>query len=224
MDIEETIEHVLEKRKSIIRWGDGETDLFEGYNIVYQEFSENLRKEMLEFIVDYEEESAYIIGLPVKFLKMSGWESIKNKRARLWMRTRELFKRYFNHNSIYIDAFIFGIGLEDKYKKLWNLKENCIFVHNNIKHAENFEKKYGIKTYFVEVKPSNSYSLIDKYEKQIMNTLKKFNLNNDNTAILISAGPAAKVLVYRLSKVGIVSFDTGHCWDNPLNPELFTRF
>ena len=34
--------------------------------------------------------------------------------------------------------------------------------------------------------------------------------------LTISAGPAGKVLVYRLSKRGYWCIDAGHCWDDPL--------
>ena len=69
---------------------------------------------------------------------------------------------------------------------------------------------------FIEVPSENSYDKIDSIYDKI---IQKLNSSKMEYTILISAGPMAKVLVYRLAKVGIVSYDTGHCFDEPLNLE-----
>ena len=47
--------------------------------------------------------------------------------------------------------------------------------------------------------------------------IKENNLNEKNTEIVVSCGPAGKVIVKRFSHEGFLSIDTGHCWDEPLH-------
>lgn len=72
------------------------------------------------------------------------------------------------------------------------------------------------KGYYVEVPNRDSYKVIDKIEEEIISIYDDNQLQKNDTAILISAGPMAKVLVYRLASNGYFALDCGHIWDDPL--------
>ncbi|GEM_PF-1170957 len=221
LSIDDSIEFVLKYNKSIIRWGDGETELFDGYDIVYQRFDKNLRAEMLSFVTEYSDDSPYVIGVPTKYLAMKGLSSVLDKKCRRhWLRTRKDFKKFFNHNVYYMNAFIFGKGLEKKYERLWKEKDYCIFLHNEEQYAKSFEGKYQLKTFYIEVASRDAYSHINTYETSILQRIENEKLDLRRLIVLVSAGPAAKALAFRLSKKGVMTIDAGHCWDYPLNPEL----
>lgn len=110
---------------------------------------------------------------------------------------------------------MFAKGKEDMYSKIWFNCENIVFVHNNIRYAKQFEKRYHKKVFFVEIPSHNTfeqYGNIFNRICDILNTLEK-----DKTQVLVSAGPAGKLLVLDIAKMGFRAIDTGHCWDDPLD-------
>ena len=86
-----------------------------------------------------------------------------------------------------------------------------VLIHNDKKWAKALEQEYGIKVLFLEIPENNAYKKLDEIEKKI------YKADPDKLIkILISAGPMAKVLAYRLSQKGYTVYDTGHCFDKPL--------
>lgn len=219
LDSQETVDLALKENKSIIRMGDGEFNLLEGKDIHYQVASKKLIDDFKGLICAYQnnqEESRYILCVPKFFMQCSGLKLAK-KRVWLssWAYSRYKFIKDFNQDIIYGDAFLFAQGNENIYKQLWEGKyENCIFVHNDRKFSNDFESKYKINTHFIEVPNQNAYAYLEEIYVNIIDTLN--DLKKESTIVLISAGPAAKILVAKLcDKVKVI--DTGHCWDQPLN-------
>lgn len=215
----ETINYLTEHPQlSLIRLGDGEFRiLLKRKDVHYQPYSDKLRCEMLEFMKDYQknDNSQFLLAVPYKpFYNDKKWLLSHSYKYLMSFGIYRLYFRWFmNKKKIYGDAFAFGAGYENAYHKLWENSELVIFVHNDEKYANAFESKYGIETRFVKIPSNDCYKEIDLIQKSIesiaLNTDKKYT-------ILISAGPCGKVLVNRLRKKNIVSYDTGHCWDEPL--------
>lgn len=213
------VEKILNNRKSFIRYGDGEFDIMEGKSIHYQVYSDELRDWLKKILLEYisnPQEVAYFVGMQGCFLDTNGL-SILNSRTKMscWSHVRYTFNKEYDKAVEYGDTMLFRRGNEKEYSKIWTLGnvDYIIFVHNNIRYAKEFEDKYGIETKFVNIPSQNAY----QEKSKILDSILSFDPENENTMVLISAGPCGKVLTYELSQKGIWAIDTGHCWDEPLN-------
>ena len=209
----------MHKDISLIRLGDGEFRIMlKKKGIPYQKYSNDLKNDMLQILNDYKnEDTKYLLSIPYEpFSKNLIWCIKHDKKYLEHFGIYRFYFRYFmNRKKLYGCALTFEKDNEENYKKIWENSEKVIFVHNDKKWADLFEKKYNIKTYFVEVPNKNAYEKIEEIERSILNVVKKIE-NKEKCCILISAGPCAKILVYRLLKKKIISYDVGHCWDDPL--------
>lgn len=221
MDSEKTVEYVLNNRKSIIRFGDGEFNIINGKSINYQKCTPKLAKEMNEILQTYfnlKERCNYILCVPKYFMECSGFELMRKREyISSWSYSRKIFQQRFPQKILYGDAFLFKKGNEKIYERLWKNQgyKTCIFVHNDKKYSEKFEEMYNINTKFIKISSKNAYDQIEDIENQILKYIYKYT-NQKDVIILVSAGPAGKILVSNLAQKGFIAIDTGHCWDNPL--------
>lgn len=211
---EEMVDYIKNNNLSIIRLGDGEFGLLKlKKDIHYQEYNENLFKEMEELYYNYSINSKYLLSIPYFLLNSVIWfKKMPYGFTACFSRYRLFFMKHYNKHLVYGDAFLFRRGNKKVYEKLWDKEEQIILIHNDVKWAKQLEKEYNIKVNFISIPARNSYDVIDEVEKNI----KIVNKDKKNK-ILISAGPMAKVLAYRLSKIGYIVYDTGHCFDDPLS-------
>ena len=173
---------------------------------------------MQQIVKEYmtNKEGDYLLAVPyIPFHSGIKWY-IKNDKKFLMCfgMLRFYFRIFANTSKTYGDAMLFKKGNKKIYEKLWKNSDYIIFVHNDEKYADQFYKKYKINTDFIKVPNQNSYDKIDEIEKKITQKVKKSE--SKRIKVLISSGPMAKVLSYRLSKKGIITYDCGHCWDEPL--------
>lgn len=213
----------LVEGKSLIRFGDGEFGIYEGKSIHYQNWSESLRENFEAIKNEYENnpiDCPYLLAMPQKFMKINGWKLIKKRvYVSSWSQARLYFMRNFRQDIQYGDAFLFEKNNSDIYRKIWideRCPNNVIFVHNDEKYARRFEETYLKNVFFVQCPKTNAFECVDDLEKRISNVLNNHGWSKDDVMLTISAGPAGKVIVYRLSKQGFQCIDAGHCWDEPL--------
>lgn len=217
LSVHETINNSIQYNKSLIRFGDGEFIIINGKSIHYQKQNERLRNYLVKIMEDYinnPKDCNYMVCMPNQFLNCNG---LKIAKKRLWIscwsETRYLFKTNYDKNVTYGDSFLFSSKYSNVYNKLWMKKDKIIFLHNNKIYAQNFEQKYNIETIFIQVPKKNAF---DKFDELLCKVKYEVDKSQEDIAVLISAGPCAKVLVYELSKNGVFAIDTGHCWDDPL--------
>ena len=222
LSAEETVE-VLNQGKSLIRFGDGEFGIYRGKDIHYQKWSSNLKKDFISIKKSFEQypgRCPYILAIPKHYMQCGSLELCKKRvLASSWAESRLFYKRNFNLNLMYGDSFLFEKANASIYAKLWNNiddKRTIIFVHNNPSYADEFAKRFKRKVLFVKCPAKDAYAAIEKLLNSILQTISLNDLSINTTQVVISAGPAGKVLVYRLSKAGYSCIDAGHCWDEPL--------
>ena len=210
---DEMIDYVTKNNISIIRYGDGEFRIIESKKgIHYQDFNQELCREMEELFYSYSDKSKYLLSVPYFFNEDIKWyKKMPYSFTSCFAKCRLFFRKKHNKNMIYGDAFLFKKGNKKIYEKLWKNEKKLILVHNDIKWAKSLEQEYNIKVEFIEIPKKNSYDEIDN----IQNEIKRMN-KDKKTKVLISAGPMSKALIYRLSKEGYIIYDTGHCFDEPL--------
>lgn len=222
LNAEDTTELLL-KGKSLIRFGDGEFGIYRGKSIHYQSWSVALQDEFVRIKNDFENEGencSYLLAVPRKYVQCSSLDLCKKRvLASSWAESRLFFKSNFNLSLVYGDAFLFEKANNEIYSQLWNHpsdKRTIIFVHNNPLYAELFRKKYERDLVYVQCPAKNAFAEIDKLLDHIHEVINNNNFSSTNVQLVISAGPAGKVLVYHLSKLGYSCIDAGHCWDDPL--------
>ena len=209
--------------KSLIRFGDGEFGIYRGKDRHYQKWSAELKRDFDLIKEKYEsdpEGCPYILAVPRRFMTVSGFQLMKKRvYVSSWSESRLQFKKTFRRDIPYADAFLFEKGNREIYGKIWseNTKfQNVIFVHNSEECAKHFADTYRKNTVHVKCPPRDAYDYVDELEDKILGLIKENSWSRDDVCVTISAGPAGKVLVYRLSEQGYYSIDSGHCWDDPL--------
>ncbi|MDF2686222.1 MAG: hypothetical protein K0S55_1403, partial [Clostridia bacterium] len=179
-----------------------------------------LKKIFEEIKTEYESQGAdcrYLLAVPRLFFSCSGLFLMKRRvYFSSWPNARYYFKKNFRKDRTYGDAFLFEKANKDMYFRLWDNGKNVLFVHNNKQYADIFRSMYHKTVYFMECPPQNAFEQMDELEKKIKLCMDENCLTADNTDIILSAGPAGKVLVYKLSEEGYRCIDAGHCWDDPL--------
>lgn len=222
LNAERTIENLITQEKSIIRFGDGEFRiLLNKRGIEYQQFNPSLQEELRKIIKEYSDNSPYILAMPSSMFTKSILWYLKNKKIYIdcFGFYRFYFRYFMNKKCTYGDAFCFSLNNEKIYSKLWSSDDIIIFVHRDKRFAEKFQKQYNIETKFIKIPSKEAYSEVESTIDRIKEEIIKLP-QNKKCKVLISAGPAAKSIVYSLSKNNIIAYDTGHCWDEPLmNPK-----
>lgn len=222
LDASETVKAII-GGKSLIRFGDGEFGIYAERDIHYQPFCTKLKEEFEQIKRTYEaggSDCRYILAVPKKFMQCSGIE-LGKKRVYVssWSDSRLFFKKYFIRSLIYGDSFLFEKRNKEIYSRIWsqpNDRRTIIFVHNNEKYAEYFGQTYKRDVVFVQCPPYDSFSSIYKILSNIILQVNETGLERESVQIVISAGPAGKIMVYHLSNAGFHCIDAGHCWDDPL--------
>ena len=209
--------------KSLIRFGDGEFGIYRGKSIHYQKWTPTLKQAFEKIKSDYENdpsECPYILAVPRRFMTISGWKLMEKRLyVSCWSESRYDFKKKFRHDIPYGDAFLFEKDNKEIYSKLWSSSvcpDNVIFVHNSEQYARGFADTYQKNVTFVKCPGRDAFEAVDILEKEVVKVIESNAWSTKDVMITISAGPAGKVLVYRLSKYGYWSIDAGHCWDDPL--------
>ncbi len=220
---EETVNEIL-KGKSLIRFGDGEFGIYQGKDIHYQEWSTDMREKFVQIKEEYEQFSQdcpYLLAVPNKFMKMSSMALLKRRVwASSWAEARFCFKKNFDTRLTYGDAFVFEKKNRCIYEKIWEdvTYQNIIFIHNNEKYAREFARRYNKNVVFVKCPAKNAFQELQSIMTECEEKVLAYKLE-EKVQILISAGPAGKILAYYFSNKGYHCVDAGHCWDEPLESD-----
>lgn len=221
LDAQETVDLALEKRLSLIRYGDGEFNYMMGKNVHYQKFDSALQaflKKILEEYIKNCADNKYLVCMAEKFLSCKGNKIFAQKRYLLsWSFARRFFNKNYDHNVLYGDAFLFAIENQDIYKKLWAMAtvDHIVLVHNDAIYMEQLKIISGKNCHFIKSPERNAFEKFNDIFESIINKVSK--LGRENTMVVISAGPCAKALVYELAKKDIWAIDAGHCFCSPLH-------
>ena len=224
LSIERTINEIIGKNLSVIRFGDGELSLIDNQDLGFQTRNPVLAKRLLEIIQSND---------PGLMLCIPGmWENIDgfNKRE-FWFALHHTFRytstwlKILDPNRVYGDTFITRLYLTfkdkarsgDLFKKIFSLWQNRdtiliegeksrLGVGNNM-----FRNTKSLRRILAPAE--NAFS---RYEEIKAEALKI----DKNCVILLSLGPTAKVLAYDLYKLGYRVIDIGHI---AMEYEMFLR-
>lgn len=214
---EETVNMIVEKNKSIVRFGDGEFKWILGIEQnSFQKYSKEMGKRLIE-VLKNTEDNEILICIPEGLKDVSKYTEDSQlfwKNVVRWYGNK--ISKYLNKNYIYGNASFTRWYIEYKDKtnmegKIKNLKR--IWDKRELLIIEGADTKLGVGNDLLDncsnieriIAPSkNAY---DKYKSILQLVVQKINKNK---LIMIALGPTATILAYELAKRGYQALDIGH--------------
>ncbi len=214
LNIDETLDYILQHNSSVARFGDGEMDIIAGNSIPYQEYDSKLAQQ-LRCIMMKQSDEKLVICLSDVFKDRERYNSYASD---FWKNHLEVYKNYYMELCIaswYGSTFISRPYMDlidksssrryfNKLKQLWECKNTLIVEGINSRSGvgnDLFDNALSVKRIICPAK--NAYSKIEDIKKRIIEYV-------DDRIILIMLGPTAKVLAYELSLEGYQAIDIGH--------------
>lgn len=198
--------------KSLIRFGDGEALAMLGKNIWFQRPNERLRQGLFDAFFGHTKASPYLIALP-HFIFRSKDELREGREGKDWhiwskLRGLETIARTLRADRAAFDIFPLRDGLEDP-SPLWESADSVVLVANEFARDRVLAKDSfkGRTVHHVPVPEQQVMDVFDSVCARIEAIFLEHRLRDD-TPILISAGPAAKLIVLRFAGRNRV-FDIG---------------
>ncbi|PIZ66780.1 hypothetical protein COU87_01045 [Candidatus Roizmanbacteria bacterium CG10_big_fil_rev_8_21_14_0_10_39_12] len=204
---------VLMSGKSLIRFGDGEVMLMTGRDIYYQTTSLNLKNKLRTIIKNFTAKSSYILSIPTDAITAETDELKAKGRYRIWHLFRVFFALRMDNKMTYADAHLFyhQSTYVDLIKPLI-LDREIICISKAETQNKNFLdtlKQTASSVSSVITPATESFSQYTSLFEQILNLIKILP-QPKKCLLLISAGPAGKVLAYHFAELGIQCLDLGH--------------
>lgn len=208
-----TLNMILKDNVSISRYGDGEFNIMSGYDIGFQESSNDLFTN-LKRVIDNPIPNC-LIGIPDVFNGMSRfttetrffWIYTIVSKWKIWKKIIPTYK--------YADSLCSRFYMDLKYKdnseqivslwkKIWDNRDVVIVEGEYTKMGIGNDLFGNSKSLARVICPSkNAFEMYPEI-LQYLQTLDKNNL------FLIALGPTATVLAYDMAKAGYQALDTGH--------------
>lgn len=214
LTIEQTIDELIKNKKSLIRFGDGETAICVGRGIYFQEFETELQLGLLQILKEYDNNSPYLLALPNEFLSDYLFK-VPFSKILLWTETRNLIRKYIHNQDVVGDAFLFRKYIMDDKKKigiekLWEEADHIICIGGNLDSDMMGRLFYEKEVRNIHISPQNGFSDYAKVLTQVENIFSSSkNMKKNNSVVIVSAGPVAKLLAFNLCKKGSRVYDVG---------------
>lgn len=222
--IDKIKEFIIQKKSGVyLRFGDGDINLANGINDLYQQKNDHLKTEMIESLSLKGEN--IIKSLPLNCKEYGGWEEgmypgnhecskewaddLLNKVSKFWGGP---FEDIYSSTALHflstnnLDYCVDFLNLIKKNK-------NNILVGNQDIPSEITTKLFGPETKHIKTPTSNSYSSIDDIELQLSETINSYN--NEFILIIVAMGCSGRILEKRIIKKynNIFLFDFGSLLD-----------
>lgn len=212
--VENPLEHSLAKKLSLIRWGDGESQILRKRSIIFQKYEVALREDLIEILKETRSKNPRILlGIPIHALDNTFGFGFRDNLH--WLRTLQVMDPHLGDFETFESLHFRLMSKSEFREKLRNHFKNqfeskILFVGSR----SNFSLFRAIfpDSEFVETAVRDSYSSLSALQDQI---IKDFEL--DSFVLFVSMGPAGKVLLHRLSKLGFYGLDVGNFGNMPVS-------
>ena len=217
MSIDETLDKLLQSNQSMVRFGDGEIHIMNGYDIPFQKYDEVLAQEMRSILM-LDDREKMMICMPEVFEVFQGNFTQDANSESFWKRELDLFSDFFKeycHSKKYGSAFISRPYIYnkdksraqsqfEKIKQLFEGEELLIVEGATSRSGVGNDLFDGAKSIKRIICPShNAFDKIQEIKEEIIE-------HSEGRLILLMLGPTAKVLAYQLSQLGYRALDLGH--------------
>lgn len=220
LDYNQTIDYVIHRNASIVRFGDELFDMLQGIGLYYgtwrQRYDNQLAGKLKE-IISSQNPKLLVCFNPEFILHDKAWfrEQGIPEQYHFWTNAKMHLKNYYHKDNMYGSALCFTPRYNkqipyEKLKKFFESK-NIIIVTSQIERFKNI--KLGRTTFFIEAPGSDAWQSYEKIKGEVLSLMKDEKLPKEGTLTLVSMGSAAKVLVYDLTLAGYTAWDTGQFFD-----------
>ena len=216
MTIEQTVDHLLETKSSLVRFGDGELGIMTEASVGFQDYSPELSCELRKAIAT--ENQDVLICLPGVFDGMKGVDKLtRDFWIKHLLRGTKVWRSLTLPDRVYGNAFLSRPYM--MHSHLDHARIKTLFQHierlwrgRNVTIVEGINTKFGIGNDLLEGASSIKRILCpnrNAFEK--LQSIKEACLEIDrNDLFLVALGPAAKPLVLQLQECGRRAIDVGH--------------
>ena len=224
LSIEETVDTILEKKLSVIRFGDGEISLIDGMDIPFQKRTDEL-SEKLEHIIKVRDDRL-LICIPGMWGSLSVFADYAYHFIMHHMyRYNHIWSSLLSYDKVYGDTNVTRhyLAYKDKTRADTLFKKiKAIWKDEDIILIEGAKSRLGVgNDLFTNAKsvqrilcpPENAYAKYKEIESEASKQDKK-------KLVLLSLGPTAKVVAYDLFLLGYRVVDIGHI---DMEYEMFLR-
>ncbi len=224
LSILKTLDTVIEKKLSMIRFGDGEISLIDGLDLGFQSKDEKLAKKLEEIIRSRHE--GLLICIPGMWGNLDVFADYAHKFVMHHMyRYNHTWKALLNYDQTYGDTNVTRhyLAYKDKssaganFRKIFSIwdGEKVVLIEGNKSRVgvgnDMFNNALSLKR--ILCPPENAYGKYDEIKCEALKISK-------DRLILLSLGPTAKVLGYELFLLGYRVVDIGHI---DMEYEMFLR-
>jgi len=209
MDVATTRQEVIDNKKSISRFGDGEFGIIAGVGRWrFQAASDKLAQKLKDVLLS--EDTGIVIGLNQNFYgNLERLSEVDADGVRAYMRpaVRKLHAEVLDSDRIYGNALMSSIDSVEsarELKRLWDGRD-CVFIEG--KHTgmgvgnDLFDNCKDIERIIAPAE-----NAVDRYDEIMKAALKQ----SKEKLILLALGPTATALSYDLYKEGYWAVDIGH--------------
>lgn len=208
MSTKDTIDEIVEHKKSIARFGDGEFGIMCGVQRWrFQKKDERLAKRLKEVLQSRNEN--ILIGLIDFYGDLSSWERSAANGARIYLTPEVRRQNYalLDRNRLYANTSISRNETMESVKnqkRIWEGRD-CVFI-------EGFQTRMGVGNDLFDNAKSivrilcPAESAFDRYEEIYGEAVKQ----PKDRLMLLALGPTASVLAYDLALQGYQAVDIGH--------------
>lgn len=213
--IDETLDEIIENKKSVVRIGDGELDLIYGENIIYQHFNPELAQILKDSILN-NHNPRVLTCLPDIFTNLDRYNEMRGYYAvGVLPRFSDFFKEIEKTKYSYGSAFMsrMYMNFKDKSKsqhyfhklrEIWQNKDILIVEGEYTRSGVGNDLFKNVRSIQRIICPAEDvYDEVYEIEEAIRN-------NAQNKLILLMLGPTAKVIVNDLQDLNNQILDIGH--------------
>lgn len=213
-DTDATLEKLVRGKYSISRFGDGEFGLMRGRGLIFQPYSSEIRKRLLEVIKS--NHTNHLVGIPDVFVSLDKYEDTpKNYWNKYLELNRNKIYKLLNKEKVYYDALVTRLYIDykdkssakqrfNKMKNIWNARDIVI--------VEGEKSRLGIGNDLFSDAKSIERIICPAQDAfaHYSTILSEVNKQSVEKLILIALGPTATILAYDLAKINYQAIDIGH--------------
>lgn len=219
--VESTINKIVEEKRSIARFGDGEFSIMSGENRQkFQRLDARLAERLTQVIST--DDDRILIGIANNYGNLNKYNKQAADEIRIYMtqEVRATHQKFLSQEKTYYDAYMSRpyvmmkengrIETQKRFlnlKRIWD-KRNVIIVEGSLTRMGmgNDLLKNAKSIRRILAPATNSF---DRYE-DILDKSLEVAKDKDNVLFLIAMGPAVGVLAYDLTINGFQAVDLGH--------------
>lgn len=203
----QTINYIIDKKISLSRFGDGEFQLIQGKDCIFQDVDINLQKRLKEILSS--NMNNHCVAIPHGMCHMrSGNKKQKQFVRSFYVKNNDWIFNSIIKNKLYLNSDFTAILQEKEaynlIRKIWNNRDVTIISGDRVFKGIQYNIFDCAKS--IEYINAPTVNAFEKYD-EILNQAKKIDKNR---LVCIILGPTATVLAYDLAQEGYQALDLGH--------------